>query len=190
MSGLHPGGIPRPQGPQEDSARRFGLLVALDPGKRKAGLAVCYNGVLLHAGTVTTRDPWSLPPALWNDVKASLRGESMIAPSLQRGLRLHIVQEDPQDYPGKPRRAEDLDSLRACNDRFWQLAQDVFPDAIVRVHRYTPRAWKGGLPKEVHHRRIERALAVGEPWPEGYDARDAVGLALFHLGRITRGAAR
>lgn len=58
---------------------------------------------------------------------------------------------------------------------------------------YTPNQWKGSVPKRVHQKRVlaalteaERALLEGRPKKELVQVLDAIGLGLFHLGRLGR----
>jgi hypothetical protein len=57
------------------------------------------------------------------------------------------------------------------------------------IHYYTPQQWKGSVPKTVMERRIRSKLAPDElaTLPTGakaHNAIDAVGLGLYHLGRL------
>jgi len=63
------------------------------------------------------------------------------------------------------------------------------------VYRHLPQEWKGQVPKNVHHERILAALSPAEsaripklPKADAHNMLDAIGLGLFHLGRISRGA--
>src|SRR3972149_4885609 len=55
-----------------------------------------------------------------------------------------------------------------------------------------PRTWKGQVPKEIHHRRVVAALSAAElariaeiqPKSLQHNVLDAVGLGLWHLGRL------
>jgi hypothetical protein len=62
---------------------------------------------------------------------------------------------------------------------------------------YTPSAWKGQVPKSVHHARILAALSYEEqsripklPTSKLHNVLDAVALGLFHVGRVKRGGVR
>lgn len=62
-----------------------------------------------------------------------------------------------------------------------------------------PSAWKGQVPKAIHHKRMEAALTPEErivlrncllkvPGPVQHNLKDAVALGLWKLGRLGRGA--
>lgn len=60
-----------------------------------------------------------------------------------------------------------------------------------------PSAWKGSVPKEIHHPRIRSVLSPGEAQvldlglansgSHAKEVLDAVGLGLYYLGRTNRG---
>jgi hypothetical protein len=54
------------------------------------------------------------------------------------------------------------------------------------VRLVTPAEWKGSVPKDICHSRIEDVLGPDEKMPENHNARDAVGIGLFELGRYKR----
>jgi hypothetical protein len=70
------------------------------------------------------------------------------------------------------------------------------------VQLYPPNEWKGSVPKDIHHRRLQLALMPFEkraleaglitcPDRHHKEILDALGLGLFHLRRTKRsGAAR
>jgi hypothetical protein len=62
-----------------------------------------------------------------------------------------------------------------------------------------PSAWKGQVPKAIHHKRMEAALTPEErivlrncllkvPGPVQHNLKDAVALGLWKLGRLGRGS--
>ena len=175
------------------------LYIAIDPGKWKAGLAVG-DTELRHAETVYIPRPrtpnpkgelWrGLAPKLVLAVKDHLRLHEEPPPP-----RIHVIQETPQDYPGKPRREEDLQLLRDFNDRVWTLLQSELGGAfgsIVTRRRATPHTWKAGVPKEVHHRRVVQELSHRERdlcRDLNHDGWDAVAMYLWGCGRLGRGGA-
>lgn len=103
---------------------------------------------------------------------------------------LELVVEIPRVYPyggkGDPNDLIDL-AVKAgeIRGRFsWQRS--------IEAH---PATWKGSVPKDVHHRRVLAALSAEEvallpktPRSKKYDHNmlDAVGLGLWHLGRLRR----
>lgn len=65
----------------------------------------------------------------------------------------------------------------------------------IELHMPTPQEWKGQVPKNIHHMRIEKALSAAEHfvWTNYMarikgaatrDANDSVGLGLHVLGRM------
>lgn len=168
------------------------LTVAVDPGKRKAGLAIAQGNTLIFTDTVMVRRPQG-PTRLAEKCALVIRG--FVYPRIHT---LRIVQEIPRDYPGKQGRTVDLNALREMNDALWEECRALTrrrrdePALSHLLRRFRPSEWKGGVPKSVHHPRVRAALSVREAllWPDGHDARDAVGLLLFDLGRIGRGGMR
>lgn len=173
------------------------ILVTLDTGKRKAGLAVgsvladrawsCSNprgAVLTHAELVQTRarawEPAQMADAILRAVEHAL-GDRAIHPGV------YFVVEDPQSYEDRPLLDKDLNNLR-----------DVLKalDVHVKVRtgrlciRKKPGKWKGQVSKQAHTPRILRALEDGEPRPSQHDVVDAVGLWLWATGRTGRGGTR
>lgn len=145
-------------------------LVAIDPGKRICGLAVFVDGVLVSAGEPRPVDVvrTAMAVLLINDVDTE-----------------DWVAETPQNYPGERAKEEDLETLR-------RVLANIEISAGVKLKRHKPRAWKGQVPKEIHHERIRAALteserALVDALPRTRDALDAVGLGLFVLGRTKAG---
>jgi hypothetical protein len=145
-------------------------LVAIDPGKHICGLAVFVDGVLTYAGE----------PASWHVTNTA------VAVLLANGVDTEEwVAETPQNYPGQKAKEIDLESLR-------EVLRRIEINGMVKLRRYKPRAWKGQVPKEIHHRRIRLALRepecrIVDALPRTRDAMDAVGLGLFVLGRTKAG---
>lgn len=157
-------------------------LVAVDPGKRHAGVAYFGHGLLLAASTVR------------------VRRQARLVPEVLRWVGLYTTREPStwvveaqQDYPGKGGRKRGLDSLRRQVDR---LAAEAGAAGLVSAWvAPKPAEWKGQVPKEVHHRRLVEVLTLGERtrWRHtvgDLDARDAIGLGLWALGRVGQGGTR
>lgn len=157
-------------------------LWAVDLGKRKLGCAVFLvdddprQGRLLWARTVRSKArvaggvALSIEKVLWQHTPV--------------GVDVRKVCEWPRKYRTARIYHKDIDSLldvgRALGPWFARLS---------------PHAWKGNVPKAVHHRRVRAALAVEELSaapalvPATHDAWDAIGIGLFALGRTRRGGA-
>lgn len=94
-----------------------------------------------------------------------------------------VVAEWPQDYAQGRDAHEDLSTLR-------EMVEGVETATGVKARRILPRAWKGNVPKIVCAQRVVAALGLHEALAlldRGEDTYDAVGVGLFHLGRVKRG---
>ncbi len=165
--------------------------VGLDLGKWKMGIAAV-DGDDAIAGVVR------VPAGTWeqtsgiNAILAGLQGLRARGWSLHHA---HVHVEQPVHYGGaKAALQKDAELLEKLADR---LLSELRPLGY-EVRLYRPHAWKGNVPKPVHHRRIRRALSRGaldalEARDYGNaqaDVWDAVGLALFGAGKLGRGGAR
>lgn len=95
-----------------------------------------------------------------------------------------LVIEKPQVYRHAKARNSDIVDLAVAAGRIAAQGEDA-------VYWYLPRVWKGQVPKKVHHERICAALTETERTVlDGWTKRDlkhildAVGLGLYHLGRL------
>lgn len=146
-------------------------LLAIDPGKTHFGYAVFSQNKLIGCGT---------------QKHSSNEGLALIAVDLAHGLQSTyygciVVMEKPENYL-RNNKSKSLEGLVAlCNA----------VHSAVGVHRfYTPKQWKGQVPKDVHHERLARVLSASELVLWGavdHNAKDAIGIGLFHLGRTKRG---
>ena len=150
------------------------ILVAVDPGKIKAGVAVWVvhqsQCELLAAATV--QHPRDL-------VSEVLRYVDTIDTKLPRMW----VTERMQRYTAKVARDTALDSLES-------FVAEMRRQTSGRWIQYTARTWKGQIPKTPHHHRIRRLLTSAEQATCGayqHDKIDAVGLGLYTLGRSRKG---
>lgn len=136
-------------------------VLAIDPGAH-SGFAWIRNGVLVACGKF---DPDTLtgPPGLTGDVRAT------------------VVIERPRDRPGKGVPANDLITLALRAGTVGGICRAYG----MYVSYFFPEQWKGNLSKAVGHVRIRAALRPDELplWPKSPDARDAVGLGLWAVGR-------
>lgn len=138
-------------------------LLAIDPGN-SSGWALFSGGVLTHAGTCRT-------------------------PPLQAISATHIIAERPTIYPTDVAKPAGIITLAIGLGRWLEANRHVPPERVTLVE---PRSWKGSVKKTIHHERCARALTAAERaavvWDVlGLDARDAVCLGLFGLGRVAIG---
>lgn len=143
-------------------------VVAVDPDARGFAWAIYVDDVLVRAGRGRTR--------------AALKGT---APT--KGDRWLL--EAPQNYERFGVAHRDLDRLRAV----LKAVEREVRAAGGTARRIRPAAWKGNVPKAVHHARTKAALApeeVAVAYPKGvydHNVLDAVALGLFAVGRARRG---
>lgn len=155
------------------------LLVSVDPGKRRCGVALWVDGVLVWAGRVAGRQRrghWS-SVVVAQAVAVEVRNRG--------GVGAAWVVEDQQDYPGQGAKTADLDALRAVVRSLRAVSESL---STVR-----PSEWKGNVPKAVHHRRVRAVLSsaeLGRLSSLDLDTLDAVALGLWALGRVGRGGVR
>jgi len=158
----------------------MGVLFALDPGAKKMGLACFAEGVLWSARTVETEDEHAA-------AAAALRFMELEGLHLERlySAPFAFVCERMHKRPGRSKYDEDLDRV----ERTRLAIRNGLPGRKW-TKTYNPTQWKGNTPKHIHHRRCRQVLAPKELaiWDRsGHDARDAIGIGLFHLNRIKRG---
>ncbi len=137
-------------------------LIAVDPGVEYYAVARFSSGALRQVLVPPVSVSMSAP--FWADV---------------------LVIEKPQVYnSGRARRSDIVDLAISAGRvaRMFATPTEVW---------YTPAQWKGQIAKKPHHARIrarldekELALLDKRPQKELVHILDAVGLGLFHLGRI------
>jgi hypothetical protein len=152
-----------------------GYTTAVDLGKRKAGVAVFSGTELIHATTVVLGEPPYTPERMAKLIH--LEG-------LVGGPVPHTwVVEQVVLYRHAPVKHKDLEVLLAV--------QDALEALVGPLVTYTPRQWKGNVPKSVMVARLkEQGLLPVRVLEAGHDALDAVGLGYVHLGVVGRGGAR
>lgn len=144
----------------------MGRLAAIDPGKHFCGVALFREGILEWAGNL----PSATVGAWVRDTLAN--GDA-------------VIVETPQNYGNFAVAHADLATLREVLRRALSARKKG-----VRVRKVLPHAWKGNVPKTVHHNRVLLELTpVERRVTSGLDhnAMDAVALGLFGLGRHRRG---
>ena len=153
-------------------------LVAVDLGKRKVGVALFLpDGTLVQAKTVHTQrgvEDW--------DPRTTAKAIQAVLYDPVACWNWDWVCEYPE--------------LRGAADRgnYHNIAPlqhvgDLLHGWFGWAEKYRPAEWKRHVKKDLHHRRIGEALTPEERedigWSSlGHDAKDAVGIGLFALGRI------
>ena len=149
--------------------RQLDNIICIDPAVHRFGCAVFQGGVLVH-------------------------GEYHVKPdTIPLDDLVYVwVLEAPKDYVRFGVAHPALEGLRLK----LRTVREFAKARGERVKTYTPSAWKGNVPKVVHHRRCwavlhprERTILRGAPNQRGYehDIHDAVALGLTALGRVRRG---
>ncbi len=154
-------------------------LLAIDPGLRHCGCAYFTDGVLSRA-------------CLAVNYEKKLRGpKAHHAMALEVSLRMNsaywTVLEYPRIYPNHSnKRAEDP------NDCLELAGVDGAIAAYLggNVSHVFPSEWKGQVPKAIMIERIKKTLTKEETQrvelagAKSHNIWDAVGIGLFHLGRL------
>lgn len=156
--------------------------VCVDPGLRGCGVAIFENAHLIHAAYVKSPEQKERGPVAWRAMAGAVF--EYVEEWLPAGT---LVIEVPQVYRGAQQKGDPDDLLQLVGVEGW-LGGLLMP---ARVVGYRPREWKGQIPKDVHNRRVEKALETYElaqfagcPAYLKHNVLDAVGLGLFHLGRL------
>lgn len=96
-----------------------------------------------------------------------------------------IAIEWPQVYKYSKARPKDVEALIFSAGRVADRAQGT-------IYKYRPAEWKGQQSKAAHHKKIRAALHPTElvllnglTKGELHDIMDAIGIGLYHLGRLT-----
>lgn len=150
-------------------------LLAVDPGVHKCGVAVFSDEQLVGASWVPLIDV------------------GLFAYSRVPEIREFIV-EMPQVYPGMPK--TDLNDLLNLATSVGYLEHQF--RLCSRRARYYPAEWKAQVPKKVMTSRIMHHPALTEleianivrQGAKDHNTYDAVGLGLYHLGRMNRGGVK
>ena len=103
---------------------------------------------------------------------------------------LTLIIEKPEKYPTKNIYHDDLANLSAVVDMLEEYAREH----SWQIEKVKPAAWKGQVPKKVHHLRITNELSQLELdsiwWPTAslsHNVLDAIGLGLYQVKRLGRG---
>jgi hypothetical protein len=156
-------------------------LLAIDPGAC-AGWAWFEDGVLVRCGLSRTKG--KTPVARIKDHRCRLQVE------LERASTIAVERATYRGGRKGAARAMTPAQLADFNLVAGALCVGLQADPVL----YTPDEWKGKVPKDTHQPRIWAALTADEralleavqPPSLRNNAVDAVGIGLFHLGRLQR----
>lgn len=153
------------------------MLVSVDPGVTKIGMAVFKDNVLISAHLIERATAYQTVQSFWELV-------------VTHGVT-DFVCEKMQGYaPGQQK--GDQNDLLEVNLTVGRLANQVECHSSANVHLIYPRVWKKQVPKEIMCTRIEGKLSDGEravippklTKKERLDVLDAIGIGLWRLGRL------
>lgn len=165
-----------------------GYSVSVDPGARRCGIAVWFDGNLVDAAEPVGAHPEATARVAVETAEGMILRHGGLASSTPR---CYIV-EDPQTYDMLRVTDGNLEQLRSMINALQTYRSDMTPSWLMRVR---PAQWKGQVPKKAHQIRIVNALTLTEAkivrelmairWPK--EAVDAIGLGLWAHGRHRRG---
>lgn len=149
-------------------------ILCVDCGLRKAGTATFYARELQTAGLALNKVPGRGAKA-WLGMLEAIEAVTWRFEDYEMAV-VETMQIDGRGAP--PADLLELNGIAGC--------------VIGRVKygvSYTPKQWKGSLPKGVHHKRVLKELTSAERAVLGTlskqkDVMDAVALGLFHTGRL------
>lgn len=98
-----------------------------------------------------------------------------------------VICERPQVYTTAKAKGDPNSVLKIAERAAFLVASLIAPKT--QVLWVLPRAWKGNLPKEVCHKRLEKILSEEELKifsKATMDEKDAVGIGLWYLKRFNR----
>lgn len=161
-------------------------LVSVDPGLRHAGVAAFEKGALVYAALIKNTERKARGPQAWWAMAEE------VATTRHAGSPIFLIPdvyvvEVPQVYrfgksKGDP---DDLIQLAGVGGAIGARLQ------ALEAHGYYPRQWKGQVPKDVMAARIESYLnaaelsAIAKCAPSlRHNVLDAIGIGLYHLGRM------
>ncbi len=159
-------------------------LLAVDPGLRHCGCALFGVGGLLQARLVVNTEKKIRGPKA--HAKMSI-GVNEAFPGY--GVD-HLVLEYPRIYPNHSnKRSEDPNDCLELAGVDGAIASFYLPYPTKIGHVF-PADWKGQVPKAVMIERIKKTLTPEETkrvvlaGAKSHNIWDAVGIGLFHLGRL------
>ena len=161
------------------------MIVAVDPGKREAGVALFDDGELA-AAWLSRGDGWfETARAVYDDVFRRIPGAHLIRT---------VVIERPQVYRQRQLKGDpnDLVDVALCAGA---VAAEICsrPPPAPEIVTYLPGTWKKQVPKRIKNKRDVAKLSDEEnarvEWPRSAENKthvaDAIGLGLFHIKRRT-----
>ncbi len=173
----------------------MGLLLSVDPGVRKCGVALFRDGVLVAAGL-----PMGDQTSIMNDPKG--RGRVVIAmakavaawAAREAGGQIReLAIEFPQVYGDRESQKGGAAGQNDLVHLGLVVGSIVAAHAFAEVTMYLPREWIGQVPKNIHGARILKRLTEAEiaviplrPRARDIDHNvvDGIGLGLFYLRRM------
>ena len=150
------------------------MIISLDPGVKKAGVAVFHDKKLTEA--------WLAHGKNWQDTAQNVKSHFIACYSAE------LVMEKPQVYvqsklKGDPDDLIGLALMAGC-------VAGMLSAGVKSVYLYFPRQWKGQVPKNIMTARTKEKLSDEErsrvDLPAKYlqhNVWDAVGIGLYHLKR-------
>lgn len=121
------------------------LTLAIDPGLRECGLAWYRDQTLVRCGLAVNPDRHGRGLAAWRSM-----AQACFALWRPRGTLDDLVVELPQVY-GSGRGKGDPNDLLQLTGVLGAIGGYL---RAQHYHEFTPRAWKGQVPKAVHHDRV------------------------------------
>lgn len=163
-----------------------GRLVAIDPGVNACGVAVFEENTLVFAGYVRNRNNKA---TLFEKVSATVHELFDLMP-----YESTLAIEIPRVYQGAKQKGDPNDLIALA------LVVGGCSQQVEHAIGYYPDQWKGQVPKPkkksdryIIQGRVFEELTVNElilvPKNVGpaWDVIDAIGIGLFHLGRMRKG---
>lgn len=147
-------------------------LIALDPAKRRCGLAIYHGTELVRGCTLYAQTTFRVASLVRQEID-----------NYATNPRAVVLVELPKTYDDQRAKDPNLAGLHELID----IIDNALPNAVLATH---PSEWKGGVPKDICARRIRSVLSnteIGAMSDMSEDTYDAIGLGLWYLGRAGRG---
>lgn len=165
------------------------MLLCIDPGLRGCGVALFHGREVLVADYV--KGDLEESHYFAHSILASrVRFWAETHAGAYKECFSHIIIEHPRIYPGvSEKNPNDLLDVVAVGAACGALLQEIgpFPTTVF------PSEWKGTVKKSVMTERIKKALSPEElkrcrftNKSDDSDMLDAVGIGLWHLGRLNK----